>query len=214
MNKPLLSFLILPVIAGIFSIPVFAERIVPASVIGGNGSGGSNVVDGVLGSLSDPYWHCQGGNDCYLDFELNEAVVISKLRVYPLSTMNYNDCSLGEINPTGIWVIQFKNFGGLYPTYRDRLPDNVQQAYHQRYRFVCNSWPPVDISEIQFFSNTPIGWEKTGVGSATNGTIRVFGTKATGALASAVPVGFGVLITSTLLFKGLAWFKGIAGMRS
>ncbi len=50
-------------------------------------------------------------------------------------------------------------------------------------------------------------------GSALNGSIGTATTGAVGAVGTVLPLGVGVMATATILFKGLSWFKGIAGLR-
>jgi hypothetical protein len=47
----------------------------------------------------------------------------------------------------------------------------------------------------------------------TNQEITSFASKGVGAVGTVLPIGIGVLATTTLLFKGLGWFKAIAGLR-
>jgi hypothetical protein len=52
-----------------------------------------------------------------------------------------------------------------------------------------------------------------GVASALAGGIQGFQTDAFTQLAIIVPLGIAVLITIVLVFRGLGWFKKLAGLR-
>jgi hypothetical protein len=59
----------------------------------------------------------------------------------------------------------------------------------------------------------PKNFSNSLVGSALNSSITSAGTGATHAMGAVAGVGIGFLATATMVFKGLSWFKGIAGLR-
>lgn len=271
MLKTLLSFLILPVIAGIFSIPVFADTI-PVSY-------SLPFEDMPLGTL--PFWtwvqvngqstlYTLGGDyqiintgcvsgqclkfnyganiyipdttrgTAYYSFKRESASIGEDTTVWVWSTLGATAGSTfrgnGSIellgNPIGTWVadtwyrigvewdmdtFRIKIDGGAWSDWVDSTALDGMQGMDLR-REVFSSYDYVDNITINGYYDEPIIppvlWSDTLVGSTTNDSIGSATQTATGALGVVLPLGIGVMSTTILLFRGLAWFKGIAGLKS
>jgi len=71
-----------------------------------------------------------------------------------------------------------------------------------------------DITNVRYFGNiAPPSTHDQNTIDTTNNSLTDTVTNTNSAMATAVPIGLGVLITTKLLFNGLAWFKGIAGLK-